>query len=109
MVHPNTKIKSLISEFRHEFGDMSGSNIPLDALLLYNFLKTMTGTITPATSPGSTTVASTGATLLTNAQGALLIGSPLATESTLSSLSAKLPPLINNRLPVEVQSLLISL
>ena len=110
MVHPNTKIKSLISEFRHEFGDMSGSNIPLDALLLYNFLKTMTGASTPVTSPTSTSIASTvtvrgstGATLLTNAQGALLIGSPLASESTLSSLNTKLPPLINNRLPVEVQ------
>lgn len=109
MSHPNTKIKNLITEFRHEFGDMSGSNVPLDALLLYHFLKTMTGGGTTSNSSGGSTAVSstvtvkgsTGSTILTNAQGAILIGSPLGTEATLSAINGKLPNLINNRLPVE--------
>lgn len=104
----NANVMALLREFQAEYGTYGGENPSIQTLITYKVLKGMTGGITTpanATSGGiASTVTikgSTGQTVLTDANGAIVV-SKGATEDTLVSLLNRNPALVSGRVPVAV-------
>ena len=99
--------QSLLKDYRAIYGNIGGDNPGIQTLMLFDFLrKTSSGSsssVTTSTSVASTVTikGSTGATVLTDSAGAVIV-SKGTTEDTLLAVRNRLPLLVNGRMPVSL-------
>lgn len=100
--HQNANVAALLKEFQSEYGSYGGDNPGIQTLITYKVLKSMAGGSTGGSSNTSGGVASTvtirgstGQTVLTDAEGRVVV-------ANVANLLGRLPSLVDGRIPVGV-------